>query len=113
MTNVARYCQEILISGFGTKMQKPRSDGNHGYIRVDLFFDHILDRPERARQRAWAASTGAFVADLESGVGKFENLEPAAVAGEIRANALVKEIVYLGELWIVARRDSYRTAYRR
>src|SRR6185436_13567619 len=45
-------------------------DSNHFQLRIDLFFQHTLDRHQRSGQRTWASAAGALIANLQSVLGE-------------------------------------------
>src|SRR5687767_10496171 len=116
ITDFNGSCQEFL-PGALTRLRtfyadytaNRASDGKDGNIGIDLVLDHVLDRHQRAGQRAGAAPARALVADLQRGILKSDHLQPAAVAGKVGPNAVVKQGVYLGDLRVVVCRRGYRS----
>jgi hypothetical protein len=88
MTNSRPGSQEFLLN---QEINRARHDqeaasisGGHDYdFGVDLFLDHILDRHQGARQRAWATAARSLVPDGQTLVGQLDDLEPTTVAGKI------------------------------
>src|SRR5829696_5781563 len=77
-------------------------NGDDGDVRIDLFFEHVLDCHQCPGKRARATAACTLVTDAERIVDEIDNLEPAAVAGQVRPYAFVEEPVDLSYLRVVA-----------
>src|SRR6478672_628216 len=86
------------------------SDGHDFDIRVDLFLDHVFDRHKRPGQRTWAAATCSLIANTQRVVDELDDLEPAAVAGEVRPDAFIEKLVDTADLRVVGCRSGNGTA---
>src|SRR5438034_9590849 len=96
---MSRFCLTVTNSKSWQLSKELRGDDLE--FRIELIPDHVLDRHECPAQRAWAASAGAFVSDPESISRQLDDLQPAAVAGEIWSNPFIQKCIDLRQLGIV------------
>src|SRR5919205_3175690 len=78
-------------------LKRPALDRDDFDFGVDLLLHQPLDCHERTAQGAWATAARALIVNRELLVVEREDFEPAAVGREVRAYALVENLVDASE----------------
>ena len=82
-------------------------NSNHFQLRIDVLFQHALNRHQRAGEGTRTTAARALIANAQRVISKSDNLEIAAIAHQRRPDFLIQNFVDLQQPRIVARHRRY------